>query len=359
VSSYVVPALAPLSPAVWLRGPAPADLPYPFGDPACRLFSRARHALHRALAELVEPGAEVLAPAFHHGSEIEAFERCGLAVRFYEATPSLEPDEAELEALLTPATRVLHLIHYLGFPQDAVRWRRWCDARGLLLVEDAAQSWLASVDGRPVGLLGDVAVFCLYKTFGLPDGAALVTRQPTNGAIRRGELGAVWMGMEHALWLATRTRAAAWISAHRAPRIGTIEDTMGLGTIRAPTAATLAALPRVVDPRAAELRRANFARYLELLSGLVHPAFSAVPAGSSPFMFPALFQDKPKTLERMRRMRIRPLNFWTAPHPSLPVERYPRAMDLRRTVIGLPVHQELRRGDVDRVARAVRATLAE
>jgi hypothetical protein len=32
-------------------------------------------------------------------------------------------------------------------------------------------------------------------------------------------------------------------------------------------------------------------------------------------------------------------------------------MELRRTLVGLPVHQELRLRDVDRVAQALRATL--
>lgn len=359
MNNHVIPALAPLSPAVWLRRPGDRELPYPLSEPGCRLFSRARNALHRALGELLEPGAGILAPAFHHGSEIEAFQQAGLAVSFYEGTVALEPDEAELESLLTPDTRALHLIHYLGFGRDAARWRRWCDDRGLLLVEDAAQAWLSTEDGRPVGSLGDVAVFCLYKTFGLPDGAALVTRQPTNGAIPLGPRGGLWMGMEHALWLATRTRTVAWLSDYRAPRMGTIEYTVRLGDSRGPTASTLAALPRITDPGAAEIRRGHYRRYLELLPDVVLPAFAELPDGTSPFMFPAVFQDKPKALDRLRRSRVRALNFWTAPHPSLPVDRFHRAMELRRTVIGLPVHQELRKGDIERVAAAVRATLAE
>lgn len=354
----LIPALAPLPPSVWTRRPA-AELPFPLGEPGCRLFSRARHALYRALSELVEPGGEILAPAFHHGSEIEAFERADLVCRFYGGTDMLEPDEEELESLLTPHTRALHLIHYLGFPQDVACWRRWCDERGLLLVEDAAQAWLSTDRGRPVGSSGDVAVFCLYKTFGLPDGAALLTRQATNGALPHGRRGLGWMAMEHALWLAMRTRAVAWVSDHRAPRLGTIEYTVGLGDPAPPSAATLAALPRVVDARAAERRREHYRRYLELLPGLAAAAFRELPEGASPFMFPVVFQDKPRALERLRRLRVRALNFWSAPHPSLPTEQFPTAMELRRTLVGLPVHQELRAGDVERAADAVRATLDE
>lgn len=350
MSGTVVPALAPLPPGVWLR--SRAALPFPLDQPACRLFSRARHALHRALTELGEPGGEILAPAFHHGSEIEAFRQAGLDVAYYEGDAGLAPDEAELESLLGPRTRALHLVHYLGFPQDAPRWRRWCDDRGLLLVEDAAQAWLATRDGIPVGSEGDVSVWCLYKTFGLADGAALLTKQPTNGTIPAAGRGLVLAGMEHVLWLASRARPVAWVADRRGPQVGTVESMMGLGDESTPTGATLAALPRVFDPAVAEIRRGHYRRYLELLPGRVAEPFAELSDGASPFVFPAVFQDKPKALEQLRRSRIRALDFWSTAHPSLPVERFPRATELRRTVIGLPVHQELRAGDVARVAEA-------
>ncbi len=357
MSRTVVPALAPLPVSVWMRRPA-RELPFPLGEPGCRLFARARHALYQALSDLVEPGGEILAPAFHHGSEIEAFERAGLACRFYEATDTLAPDEAELSRLLTPRTRALHLVHYLGFPQDAAHWRRWCDERGLLLVEDAAQGWLSTVGGRPLGTFGDVSVFCLYKTFGLPDGAALVTRTPTHGALRRRAVGLGGLGMEHALWLATRTRSVAWLADRRAPRVGTLEHTVGLGDPRGPSAATRAALPRIVDPGVAAVRRANYRRYLELIPDLVAEPFVNLPDDTSPFVLPAVVPEKQETLRGLVARRVRPLNFWTLPHPSLPPERFPRARELRATVIGLPVHQELRPGDVDRVCDDLRVTLA-
>ncbi len=357
MSRTLVPALAPLPPSVWTRRPA-RELPFPLAEPGCRLFARARHALYWALSDLVEPGSEILAPAFHHGSEIEAFERAGLACRFYEATETLVPDEAELAGLLTARTRALHLVHYLGFPQDGAAWRHWCDERGLLLVEDLAQGWLSTIGGRPAGSFGDVAVFCMYKTFGLADGAALVTRTPTNGSLLRRRAGLNWLGMEHALWLATRTTSAAWLADRRAPRVGTLEYTVGLGEPRGPSAATLAALPRIVDPSVAAERRANYRRYLELIPDLVAEPFTDLPDGASPFVLPAVVPEKQETLRRLRARRVRPLNFWTLPHPSLAVERFPRAGKLRETVIGLPVHQELRPGDVDRVCEVLRATLA-
>ena len=131
--------------------PPAAALPYPLDDSG-ELFARARHALWHGLARVgLGPGDRVLVPAYHHGSEVEVVRRAGLECRFYEVGEDLAPDAEALERELSAGVRALHLIHYLGFPQDAPAWRRWCDERGLLLIEDAAQAWLSTVGGRPVG----------------------------------------------------------------------------------------------------------------------------------------------------------------------------------------------------------------
>ena len=93
--------------------------------------------------------------------------------------PAVRPAQQSRWFLLVgPATRALHVTHVLGFPAAAPRWRRWCDERGLLLIEDAAQAWLAAdpQSGEPVGSWGDLSVFCLYKTLPVPNGGALLAR---------------------------------------------------------------------------------------------------------------------------------------------------------------------------------------
>ena len=154
-------------------------LPFPLEEPTCRVVAWARHGVWHGVRALgLQAGDAVLVPAWHHGSEVEALRQAGLDCRFYDSGPSLEPDPAEIDALVDSDVRALYLTHSLGFPRDARRWRAWCDARGLLLIEDAAQAWLATRDGHPAGSLGDLAVFCLYKTFGLAEGAALVSASP-------------------------------------------------------------------------------------------------------------------------------------------------------------------------------------
>src|SRR5215207_4675013 len=205
----------PLAPAAYLRRPA-ERLPYPLEDSACALFSRGRHAIWQAARALgLAPGDVALAPAWHHGAEIESLRRAGLEIAFYDVGPLLEPDPDELDALVDERVRMLFLTHYLGFPQDAARWRAWCDERGLLLFEDAAHACLARTCDRPAGAYGDAAIWCLFKSFAVPDGAALRLRgAPPTAALERAT-GAVPAARRHASWVLQHAPALAHAAGAR------------------------------------------------------------------------------------------------------------------------------------------------
>jgi perosamine synthetase len=332
------------------------ELPFPLGEAECLLFSRARHGLWHGVRALgLVPGDEVLTPAYHHGSEVEALFRAGLGCRFYEGEEDLAPDEQELESLLSTRVRALYLIHYLGFPQDAVRWRRWCDERGLLLLEDAAQAWLAMSDGLPLGSLGDLSIFCLYKTVGVPDGAALLCRVAASTASGSPSLQSGPLLRRHAAWLAGRSSAFARISRLRKPQPYDLNEDFGLGDPeRPPSTALEFLLRRLVDPGTAGRRRANYELLLREVGESVPAPFGRLTASASPFAFPLYVRRKAELLERLTGRGISAIDFWSIPHPALPTERFPRAAELRGRLLGLPVHQELALRDVQRIAKAVR-----
>lgn len=345
----------PLPPALYLRRP-PAP-PFPLGAPGAVLFARARHGLYVGVQALgLMPGDEVLVPAYHHGSEVEALLRAGIRVIFYEATDTLAPDEGELEALVGSQTRALYLIHYLGFPQDAARWRRWCDDRQLLLMEDAAQAWLADVDGQPVGSLGDLAVFCLYKTYGLPDGAVLLLRRGTVTAGPSQSAGLFALARRHVAWLAGRSAPVAAILRPLEHHLQhdeeyRPEEDFALGTAQQPSPATRFLLRRC-DPGAAARRRAHYVGLLDRLGESVSRPFDELPAGAAPFAFPLTSTNKAELLERLARAGVNGLDFWSVPHPSLPVAQFPGAAARRASTVLLPVHQELRVADIERIGVA-------
>ena len=346
----------PLNPGVYARRPA-ERLPFPLEDPRCRVFSRARHALRRSLTGLgLRAGDRVLVPAYHHGSEIEALVSAGIDCLFYDATETLEPDGAVLDGLVDERCRALYLIHYLGFPQDAARWRAWCDERGLVLIEDAAQAWLAEIDGDPVGSFGHLSFFCLYKTFGLVDGAACLSAAPPDTDTAPGPFDLTALLKRHALWLEGRSERVADATIARRSSDGyspTRDFELG-DPYRSPARSTAALLPRVIESDAADRRRINFAALLDDLGELVEPPFSSLPPGSSPFGLPVMANDKAELLQRLADHGIAGLNFWSVPHPGLDVPSYPAAARRRDRTVCLPVHQELRAEDLERIVDAVK-----
>jgi dTDP-4-amino-4,6-dideoxygalactose transaminase len=347
----------PLSLGVY-AWPAADRIPFPLNEPGCALFERGRHALWHGLRALhLGAGDEVLVPAYHHGSEIEALIRAGLTCRFYEGTEALAPHEPELQALLGPRTRALYLIHYLGFAQDAPRWRRWCKERGIFLIEDAAQAFLASVDGLPLGSFGDVAIFCLYKTFGLPDGGALLSSASPAAAAGSSPNGIGRMARRHLAWGLERSPLLAELASRfeRSARYSAEQD-FALGDPNAPPSAATLRLLRRMDPGAAARRRANYRRLLDEFGDLVPAPFATLPDGASPFAFPMASEDKSTLLARLAIRGVRGLDFWSVPHPALPAAGFAGAAARRARTVCLPVHQELRHTDVERIARAVRSS---
>lgn len=349
----------PLPFEIYTRRPS-KRLPFPLEEPDCRIFSLARHGLFMGIKALdLEPGDEVLVPAYHHGSEVEALVRAGIVCRFYDVGQRLEPDEKELEALLDTSVRALFLIHYLGLPQNSARWRAWCDERGLLLIEDAAQAWMSSSGGAPVGSYGDLSIFCMYKTFGVPDGGVVISSRPPQAPHSGRRLGLGRLVREHGLYLAQRW---GWLaSLYR--RFGRDheydpEQDFALGDPDSPPcAATRLLLARTADLSAPAVRRAYYAFLLERLNRFVPRPFAHLPEGASPFAFPIRSDRKEQLLARLAGRGIAAIDFWSVPHPSLPAADFPRAAELRKSVLALPVHQELGARELERIVEVVLSSL--
>jgi CelD/BcsL family acetyltransferase involved in cellulose biosynthesis len=340
----------PLPPAAAARRPV-ARLPFPLAEPGCTLLAKGRHALYAGARALGLSG-EVLVPAYCHGSEVEALVRAGLEPRWYAGGPALEPDEDELEGLLGPHTRALHVTHYLGFPQDGGRWRRWCDERGLVLIEDGAQSWLAETPDGPVGSFAHLAIVCLYKSVGVPDGAALLVEAEPEAGAPAGS-GAAVAARKAAAWVAGRSALAGTLVSRRDRRPG--EDDLSLGEWRSgPSAATRVLLPRLARPEVAPARRAAYEALLEELGERVPRPFDSLPAGASPFAFPLETEEKDALLDRLAARGVNALDLWsqTPPHPG--ADGFPEVDRRRRTTVCLPSHQELGPEGVEHVLRAVR-----
>jgi len=76
-------------------------------------------------------------------------------------TLNVTPDT--VAAQLTPRTRAIIATHLFGNPCDVAGIRRIADARGIPVIEDCAQAFLATQDGRLVGTIGAIGAFSLQQ----------------------------------------------------------------------------------------------------------------------------------------------------------------------------------------------------
>lgn len=123
------------------------------------------------LAAGVGAGDEVIVPSF-------TFAATGNSVALTGATPvfvDIEPDYFTLapeavRAAITPRTKGIMPVHLYGHPFLADEITAIAREHGLAIYEDAAQAHGASWQGRPVGTLGDFAMFSLYPTKNMTSG---------------------------------------------------------------------------------------------------------------------------------------------------------------------------------------------
>lgn len=140
------------------------------------------HALTLAL-QLggVAAGDEVLTLAYNCLSSNSAITSVGARPAWVDIEPTTATMSLEsAAAALNSRTRAVLLYHVAGYPANLHAWRDFCDAHGLLLVEDANNALGARWQNQPVGTVGDFAVFSLYanrQVNGI-EGAVLLCKDP-------------------------------------------------------------------------------------------------------------------------------------------------------------------------------------
>ena len=128
----------------------------------------------------IGPGDEVITPPLSAAYSALAVMMAGARPVFADIDPErLTMDPRAAEAAITPRTRALLPVHLYGQAADLRPLEALAAKHRLALVEDAAQSHLATVDGRPVGTIGIAAATSFYPTKNLGafgDGGAVLTR---------------------------------------------------------------------------------------------------------------------------------------------------------------------------------------
>ena len=140
-------------------------------------------ALHLALHALdIGPGDEVITTPHTFLATASAITYVGAKPVFVDIDPQrLTLDPARLDAAIGPRTRAILPVHIYGQPADMDPIMAVAQARGLAVIEDAAQAHLARYRDRPVGTIGRIGCFSFYpgKNLGAcGEGGAVVTDDP-------------------------------------------------------------------------------------------------------------------------------------------------------------------------------------
>ena len=134
------------------------------------------------LAMLLAIGIEnkqVIVPSFTFIATVNPVILAGGTPIFAETeTETFGLDIEDVKKKITEDTKVIMAFHYGGFPsRDIKALRALAKKKKIILLEDACQSFGASINGRQCGTFGDAAVFslCQSKIISTGEGGLLVT----------------------------------------------------------------------------------------------------------------------------------------------------------------------------------------
>lgn len=139
----------------------------------------------------VQPGDEVIVPSYTFVSSALAFVRQGARIVFADSmgtNPNI--DANNIEALITPKTKVIVPVHYAGVACDMDKIMEVANMHNILVVEDAAQAIDSHYKGRPLGSIGHLAAFSFHETKNIIAGEGGLLAINDERFVRRAEI--IW-----------------------------------------------------------------------------------------------------------------------------------------------------------------------
>lgn len=129
----------------------------------------------------IKEGDEVIAPSYTFVSTVNAFVLRGAKIVFVDSSaenPNM--NVSQIEALITPKTKVILPVHYAGIACDMDKIMAIAKKHNLFVVEDAAQAIDSYHNGKPLGSIGHLAAFSFHETKNVisGEGGMLVVNDP-------------------------------------------------------------------------------------------------------------------------------------------------------------------------------------
>ncbi|WP_159941974.1 MULTISPECIES: DegT/DnrJ/EryC1/StrS aminotransferase family protein [unclassified Nocardiopsis] len=150
-----------------------------------------------------EPGEVLASPLTFEGTNWPILAN-GMRIRWVDVDPdTLNVDLDDLERKISPSTRAIMVVHWLGYPVDLDRLRGIVDRAESRLgfrppvVEDCAQAWGATYRGLPLGNHGNTCVYSFQAIKLLTCGGGGLVVLPEEELHRRAVLRR-WFGIDRA-----------------------------------------------------------------------------------------------------------------------------------------------------------------
>ena len=148
------------------------------GTPKALLTTSCTHATEMAALLLdIQPGDEVIMPAYTFVSTADAFVLRGATPVFVDVRPdTMNIDENLIEAAITEKTRAIVPVHYAGVACEMDKIMEIAKKYNLKVIEDAAQGVDACYKGKALGTIGDFGCYSFHETknYTMGEGGALL-----------------------------------------------------------------------------------------------------------------------------------------------------------------------------------------
>ena len=123
-------------------------------------------------------GDEVITSANTFIATVGAIVQAGARPVFVDSENGFVIDPSQIEPAITERTKAILPVHYTGNMADMTSIMRIAEKHNLMVIEDACQAVMASLDGKKAGFWGKAAAFSLHPLKNLnvwADGGVIVT----------------------------------------------------------------------------------------------------------------------------------------------------------------------------------------
>ena len=308
------------------------------GVPYAVALSSGTAALELAFKALnLAPTDEVIVPANAYIASIFGAVASGARIIPVDCTVSGTLDIDEVKAHITPRTKAVLVVHLYGDSCEMDELEQLCRERGIMLVEDCAQSFGTLYAGRPHGSFGDIACFSFYPTKNL-------------GAL--GDAGAI-----------TTRHAGIAMTCRQARNLGStvkyIHDIQGTNA-RMDTLQAAFLLRKFDDMNRVIDRKREIANMYNRAFSMFHVHSRDPKARHSYHLYVLASEKREQICKNLAARGIETILHYPIPYYKSPAFRwlnhlsFPNTEMLARTVFSIPLYASLTEKDIEHVIQSIR-----